>query len=228
MTLILRRPKFLLLFAAVFPTISYAQRESDYYSQECTVQAGNAKYFATLRDRGASFSQAVDVIKEKGRYPTEHHAALLTALENTYSLTSSSPDQIFSSALSSCQNRGRYQGRKPMVGTGRAAGKLSNDQLASCEKLFKQLDSDRDTLTNYEVQLDQKSKQMEVEGSSIERSKKTQESDQNLEQLNARVRGYNSAVNAFLGLRQSYDVLASEFNKKTNQYNRDCGGKGIR
>lgn len=224
----MRQLKILLFFFAAFSTISYAQRLSSYYSQECEVQAGDAKYFATLRDRGMNFNQAAEAIRAQGKYPAEHQEALLAALENTYAMTASSPNQIFSAALHSCQYRGKYPGTKPIVSTGRATGTLSNDLLASCKKLFKQLELDRIAITDYEVQLDQKSKQLDAEESDIERSKKATESDQNVAQLNTRIRSYNTAEKTFHDIRQAYDARAGDFNRKTNQYNKDCGGKGIR
>ena len=54
------------------------------------------------------------------------------------------------------------------------------------------------------------------------------ESDQNVAQLNTRIRSYNSAEKTFHDIRQAYDARAGDLNRKTNQYNKDCGGKGIR
>lgn len=220
--------KFLLMLLAVLPGITYAQKETDFYSQKCTVQAGYAKQFATLRDKGAKFTQALDMIKEKGRYPESYHGPLIQILQDTYTLTSASPEQIYISALNSCSNRGNFQEKTPLFGRGNARDTISNNQLNLCKQLADELNSDRDMLTNYERRLDSETNRLENEEANIGREKLAIQGGIQMDQLNQRIRSHNAAVKDFLELRQSYELIANRFNSRTNKFNIECGGKGVR
>lgn len=198
----------------------FALASNPYYEIPCQEQANNIRSLTVLRDKGYSKNEIISVIKQT--YPNDYHDTLIALLDTVFTLKSQSPQQMYKTTKSDCENYGKKQKTTPLFdapGT-KPRGYLSGGDKKSCLELSKTIDIDRDALTSYE-------RKLEVMSTILQSS---------MDQINSRggavskerIDQHNSNAKKFEELNAEYQTYAKKYNEEVERYNNQCGGKALR
>lgn len=210
---------FALLTHLMCATSAFA--DDSYYRKPCTVQAGDAKNFAALRDEGHSMTTLRHHIETTR--PLEDQDALLNVLALVFTtLKAKTPNDMYETALFSCEGHGKDKSFGPMAEPSFSAprGYLSEQEKASCAALHSRLQETINQITSHERRLDAMQSAVDASYARLKAM--------GSHPPDAMIDEHNKRASEAEQLSTEYTVLSETFNSDTDRYNEDCAGKAVR
>lgn len=205
------------LFLSVFSLLLYIPLYADdalYHGLSCEIKAKHSMVVAKLRDRGYSKNQIIEFINNN--YQKEYQHYIIATIDTAFILESKSPEQIYKMSFDSCKNRGKVvrENENPK----QFRGIVSKSTGEECITISSKLKISRDELTKYEIKLKKMSEFLRKSMNRIKTGNNIKQED---------IDYHNKKADKFEETKVEYEILSDNYNKITNQFNKNCSGKLI-